>query len=59
MFRTVKINRPITLEELKELVRIMEYQDSTDREVSTIIHFDGNFAKLDIEFDEDGDATVL
>lgn len=56
---TAKINREMTTEELKELVLLMENQETTDRFKSTNICILGDYAKLEVCIDEEGNVTVL
>lgn len=56
---TVKANRSLTEEELKELLPIVECQNTTDKDVNTHITLHGDYAELEMLFDDDGNITVL
>lgn len=55
----ITFKREVTLSELKEIISFAENQATTDRYVSTSIHCSGDYADVDIEFNEYGDMTVL
>lgn len=51
-------NRTLSLEELQEIVVLMENQQTTDRDVSTSLHINGNYAVIDVVIDEDGNVFL-
>ena len=55
---TLKRNK-ISSNELMELMGFVEQQETTDKEVNTTIECDGDYAKITLEFDEDGNITLL
>lgn len=59
MFTTFKSNRELTLEELQEVMVLMENQETTDRDISTLLEINGNFAKIVVDIDEDGNVTLI
>lgn len=59
MFTTFKTNRELTFEELQEVMVLMENQETTDRDVSTSLSINGNFAKIVVDIDDDGNVTLI
>ena len=55
----IRFNRPINDREFKELEGIVENQKTNDKFINTTMRVNGDYAVLDLEFDEDGDITVL
>ena len=55
----VKINKIITLDELKELVALAEAQDKTDRYEDTELHIYGDNAEINVKIDNMGDIELL
>ena len=58
-FATFKTNRELNINELKEVLTLMENQETTDKYVSTILDINGNDAHIEVEIDADGNITVL
>ena len=58
-FTTFKSNRELDINDLREVLILMENQETTDRDISTKLHIDGEYATIDVEIDEDGNVTVL
>lgn len=58
-FTTFKSNRELDINELREVLILMENQETTDRDISTALHINGDYATIDVEIDEDGNVTVL
>ncbi len=56
---TFKSNRALDINELRELLSLMENQETTDREISTGMLIQGDDATIEVEIDEDGNVTVL
>lgn len=59
MFAKCTIKRDVTVEELKELLMVMEEQETTDRIVNCSFHIVGNYATIDVDIDEDGNVTLV
>ena len=55
----IRFTRPLNTEELEEVLAFAKNQETTDKETSTTLEINGNYAKITIEVDEDGDFTVL
>lgn len=51
-------NREFDINEIKEILSVMENQETTDRYIDTCVHINGNYAELDITFDENGNMHV-
>lgn len=58
-FTTFKSERELNINELKEILALMENQETTDRYVSTSIDIDGDYAHIQVDIDEDGNVTVI
>lgn len=58
-FSTFYTKRELDTDELREVLSLMENQDTTDRYVSTSIHIEGEYATIDVDIDEDGNVTLL
>ena len=58
-FTTFKANRELDINELREVLSLMEEQETTDRYVSTLLNINGDYAHIEVEIDEDGNVTVL
>lgn len=56
---TLTTKRPITSNELKELMLLMYSQEIDDKFTNTTILINGEFAVIEVEFDEDGNITLL
>lgn len=48
-----------TSDELREVMQLIEIQESNERYENVELSIDGNFAKIEVEFDDMGDITVL
>ena len=59
MFTTFTTKRPLNINELREVLTLMENQETTDRYVSTSLNINGNNACIEVDIDEDGNVTVL
>lgn len=59
MFTTFKCNRPISIEELREVLTLMENQETTDRFTNTEITIKGNDATITVKIDEDGNVLLI
>lgn len=59
MFTTFKCNRPMSIEELREVLTLMENQETTDRYSNTEITIKGNDATITVKIDEDGNVLLI
>lgn len=55
----ITFKRTLNSEELREVIILVENQETTDKYTNTSMHIDGDYAQIDVEIDEDGDITVL
>ena len=55
----VKFKRTVDSDELREVMALVEMQETTDRYTNTSMHINGDYANIDVEIDEDGDIIVL
>lgn len=55
----IKINKELSLGELREIVLFMENQETSDKYTSTTIQINGDYAEIAVQVDEDGDAILL
>lgn len=55
----VKFKRTVDSDELREVMALVEMQETTDRYTNTSMHINGDYANIDVEIDEYGDITVL
>lgn len=58
-FTTFTSKRPLNIDELRELIGVMEQQETTDKMVSTSVRLNGDHALIEFEVDKDGNVTVL
>lgn len=58
-FTKFTTKRPLDINELKEVLSLMENQETTDKYVSTSLNINGNNARIEVDIDEDGNVTVL
>lgn len=58
-FTTFCSQRVLNINELREVLALMEQQESTDRYANTMMHINGNYAKIDVGIDKDGNITVF
>lgn len=59
MFITFKCNRPMDIEELREVLTLMENQETTDAYTNTSLNINGNDATITVEIDEDGNVLLI
>lgn len=57
-FTTFTSKRPLTIEELREVLSLMETQETTDKWVATSLHIDGEHATIDVVVDDEGNVTM-
>ena len=55
----VKFKRTVDSDELREVMALVEMQETTDRYTNTSMHINGDYANIDVEIDKYGDITVL
>ena len=58
-FTKFTTKRPLDINELKEVLSLMENQETTGKYVSTSLNINGNNARIEVDIDEDGNVTVL
>jgi len=56
---TVTTKRPLGIEEVKEVLNLMENQETTDKFADTYLDIDGEYAHIQVSIDEGGNITVL
>ena len=52
-------NRSMDINELKEVLILMENQETTDKFHDTSLHINGDFAVIDVDIDKFGDVTLI
>lgn len=57
-FTTFKSNRGLDINELREVLVLMETQETTDKYTSTSLSIIGDYATIEVDIDEDGNVTV-
>lgn len=57
-FTTFKSNRELDINELREVLTLMETQETTDKYTSTSLSIIGDYAAIEVDIDEDGNVTV-
>ncbi len=55
----IRFTRPLRTNELEEVLAFAKNQETTDKYTDTTIEINGDYAKITLEIDEDGDFTVL
>lgn len=58
-FVTFKSNRELDINELREILLLMENQETTDRYKNISMEINGDFAKIKVDINEDGNVTIL
>lgn len=58
-FTTFKSNRELNINELREVLSLMETQETTDKFTSTSLNINGNNAHIEVDIDADGNVIVL
>lgn len=59
MFAEFYCRRKMSYEELKEVLGLMEYQETTDRLTDTKIQINGDDAKISVKIDKEGNVTLI
>ena len=55
----VKFNRTVDSDELREVIVLVDNQETTDKYTNALMNINGDYANIDVEIDEYGDITVL
>ena len=55
----IKFKRTVDSDELREVIALVDNQETTDRYTNTSMHINGDYANIDVEIDEYGDIIVL
>ena len=58
-FTTFYSSRKMNINELREVLNLMENQETTDRYTDTVLHINGNDAEIDVKIDKDGNVTLF
>ena len=56
---TFKSERELNINELREVLSLMDHQETNERYTNTLMHINGYYATIDVTIDEDGNITVL
>ena len=59
MFATFYSRRKMTFEELREVLQLMEVQETTDKYTGALMSIKGNYADIDVKIDEDGNVILI
>ena len=59
MFTKFYCRRKMSYEELKEVLSLMENQETTDKFTDTEMQIDGDDAKINIKIDKEGNVTLI
>ena len=59
MFTKFKCERELNIDELREVLILMENQETTDRYVSTSLSINGDYANIQVEIDKEGNVFVM
>lgn len=59
MFANFYCRRKVTFEELKEVLALMENQETTDRYTNCSLHIDGNDALIEVKIDKLGNVELI
>ena len=54
----ISLNGDFTIDELREILSLAENQETTDKEVDTTLHIEGDYATIDADINEDGDIYI-
>lgn len=58
-FTSFYSSRKMNIDELREVLNLMENQETTDRYTDTVLHINGNDAEIDVTIDKEGNVTLL
>lgn len=59
MFTKFYCKRKMSYEELKEILNLMENQETTDKFTDTEMQIDGDDAKINVKIDKEGNVTLI
>lgn len=59
MFTEFYCKRKMSYEELKEVLSLMENQETTDKFTDTEMQIDGDDAKINVKIDKEGNVTLI
>lgn len=59
MFTKFYCKRKMSYEELKEVLNLMENQETTDKFTDTEMQIDGDDAKINVKIDKEGNVTLI
>lgn len=59
MFTEFYCKRKMSYEELKEVLSLMENQETTDKFTDTEMQINGDDAKINVKIDKDGNVTLI
>ncbi|WP_448755031.1 hypothetical protein [Agathobacter sp.] len=59
MFTKFYCKRKMSYEELKEVLSLMENQETTDKFTDTEMQIDGDDAKINVKIDKEGNVTLI
>ena len=59
MFIKFYCKRKMSYEELKEVLNLMENQETTDKFTDTEMQIDGDDAKINVKIDKDGNVILI
>lgn len=59
MFTEFYCKRKMSYEELKEVLNLMENQETTDKFTDTEMQIDGDDAKINVKIDKEGNVTLI
>ena len=58
-FVKVRTRRALNTDEIREVLSLMELQETTDKYIDTQLRINGDDAVIDVDIDEDGNIVVL
>lgn len=59
MFTEFYCKRKMSYEELKEVFKLMENQETTDKFTDTEMQINGDDAKINVKIDKEGNVTLI
>lgn len=59
MFTEFYCRRKMSYEELKEVLSLMENQETTDKYTDTEMQINGDDAKINVKIDKEGNVTLI
>lgn len=58
-FTRFMCNRDMDINEIREVLSLMKNQETSDKYVNTSMIIDGEYAKISVEIDENGNVTLI